>query len=144
MSEQEKQGIQVNVEAAKPSGSKNPSFRQEVLPAMEELLEVLEKAAMSIKSESDALAMSEELVGIGKHVSNLNKSLKSNKTTAPQTPQGKKIKKAFGKVISISAKHEVTEDDAKKMISAIKQYTAKITSRTNEHLNKEKDRFTFN
>lgn len=144
MSEQEKQGIQVNVEAAKQNSNRAPSFRQEVLPAMEELLEVLEKAAMSIKNEADAESMTKELTGIGKHVSNLNKSLKSNKTNSPQTPQGKKIQKAFGKVISISAKHEVAEEDAKKMIGAIKQYTAKIASRTNEHLNKEKDRFTFN
>ncbi len=129
-------------DAVKPSG-RAPSFREEVLPAMQELLETLEKAALSIKNPSDAESMTQEMKGVAKHVSTLTKSLKSSKTNAPSTPQGKKIKKAFGKVISISAKHEVNEEDAKQVISAVKQYTAKITARANEHLNKDRDKFSF-
>ncbi len=118
-------------------------FRSEVLEPMEELLTLLETVTLAIKTPAEAEALKSEFPLFTKSINELKRALKNNDSDKATTPAGKKIVKAFGKVIAIAGKHEVSELDAKTINSACRTYVSKLNARLSEAGNSKKERFSF-
>lgn len=122
---------------------RTPAFRSEALEAIEELLTVIESATMNVRSPAEAEALRNELPVINKNMSDLKRALKTSEANKAVTPLGKKIDKAFKKLISVAAKHDVNEEDAKQINSATRNYLTKLNSRIEEASSEKKEHFSF-
>lgn len=124
------------------------SFRREMAPIVNDLLEDFDTAPLNINASKDLDKISDDLVIIGKALDELKKALKTEKRGKTSTQVGSKLVRHIEKAINIAIKHDAEAEDAQQVLAAIRQATTKLNSHVNslkiaKEKSEDKDRFTF-
>ncbi|WP_210498630.1 hypothetical protein [Vibrio crassostreae] len=124
------------------------SFRREMAPIVNDLLEDFDTAPLNINASKDLDKISYDLVIIGKALDELKKALKTEKRGKTSTPVGSKLIRHIEKAINTAIKYDAEPEDAQQVLAAIRQATTKLNGHVNslkvaKENSEDKDRFTF-
>lgn len=124
------------------------TFRREIAPIINDLLEDIDSAPLHINANKDLEKIIKDLEVINKAVDELRKTMRSEKRGKSNTAVVTKIVKSIDKAIAIASEHEVDKDDAQKVILAVKGGVQKLSNhvlalKTAKEQSGEKERFSF-